>query len=134
MGYFPAEEPQYSCVVIINKPHVAKGYYGADVSGPVFRRIAQKIFTDVPSTNSIREPGKKIKGQDKLFAAYDAKQNKIKKNVVPNILGMSGMDAVALLGNMGLKVQVLGMGKVKRQSIQPGQSFNKNQTITLELS
>ncbi|RZJ55741.1 MAG: penicillin-binding protein 2, partial [Flavobacterium sp.] len=47
VGYFPAEEPQYSCIVIIHKPSAGKGYYGADVSGPVFKRIAQKIFTDV---------------------------------------------------------------------------------------
>lgn len=44
VGYFPADEPLYSCIVVIHKPHVAKGYYGADVSGPVFRRIAQKYL------------------------------------------------------------------------------------------
>ena len=44
------------------------------------------------------------------------------------------MDAVAMLENFGLKVKVVGMGRVKQQSIQPGQVFRKNQTITLELS
>ena len=44
------------------------------------------------------------------------------------------MDAVALLGNLGMKVNVIGVGKVKKQSIQAGQNFNKNTTITLELS
>ena len=43
------------------------------------------------------------------------------------------MDAVALLGNMGLKVQVIGVGKVKKQSVVPGQSYAKGQTIILEL-
>jgi cell division protein FtsI (penicillin-binding protein 3) len=47
---------------------------------------------------------------------------------------MSGMDAVALLGNLGIKVSVKGVGKVKKQSIQPGQPIIKNSTITLELS
>ena len=134
VGYFPADEPQYSCIVIIHKPHVAKGYYGADVSGPVFRRIAQKIFTDVPSTNKVKVLDQKLKAQDQLYAAYYDRQAKIKDNVIPNIVGMSGMDAVALLGNMGLKVQVIGIGKVKKQSLQPGQAFNKKQTIILELS
>src|SRR5690554_7744071 len=41
-GFFPAENPKYSCIVVIHKPSVKKGYYGADVSGPVFKRIAQK--------------------------------------------------------------------------------------------
>ncbi len=47
-GYFPAENPKYSCIVVIHKPSTKVGYYGADVSGPVFKRIAQKIYTDTP--------------------------------------------------------------------------------------
>jgi cell division protein FtsI (penicillin-binding protein 3) len=133
-GYFPAEDPQYSCIVIVHKPSVGKGYYGADVSGPVFKRIAQKIYTDVPSTNRVKQLDKKIKKQEQLYASYNEKENKLAKNLIPNTLGMSGMDAVALLGNMGLKVQVIGVGKVKKQSLTPGQAYNKNQTITLELS
>jgi len=133
-GYFPADKPQYSCIVVIHKPSVSKGYYGADVSGPVFKRIAQKIFTDVPSTNKVKKLDKQIKKQDQLYADYYAKEAKVKENVIPNIVGMSGMDAVALLGNMGLKVQVIGVGKVKKQSLKPGEVVFKNQTIILELS
>ena len=132
-GYFPADDPKYSCIVVIHKPHVSKGYYGADVSGPVFKRIAQKIFTDVPSTNQIKKLDKKVKNQEQLYASYYDKAQKAGA-VIPNTIGMSGMDAVALLGNMGLKVQIIGIGKVKKQSVAPGQSFNKNQTIILELS
>jgi cell division protein FtsI (penicillin-binding protein 3) len=44
------------------------------------------------------------------------------------------MDAVALLGNLGIKVKIKGNGKVKNQSIQPGEPITKNLTITLELS
>ena len=132
-GYFPADNPQYSCIVVIHKPSVNKGYYGADVSGPVFKRIAQKIFTDVPSTNKVKKLNKQIKKQEQLYASYYDKEAKV-KNVIPNIIGMSGMDAVALLGNMGLKVQVIGIGKVKKQSLKPGEAIYRNQTIILELS
>ena len=41
-GYFPVENPKYSCIVVIYKPSIKVGYYGADVTGPVFKRIAQK--------------------------------------------------------------------------------------------
>lgn len=132
-GYFPAENPEYSCIVIIHKPNVSKGYYGADVSGPVFQRIAQKIYTDVPSTNEVKKLDKKIKKQEQLYASYYDKQEKV-YDYIPNTVGMSGMDAVALLGNMGLKVQVVGMGKVKKQSLSPGQAIKRDQTIILELS
>lgn len=44
-GYFPAENPQYTCVVVIkNKPHAAV-YYGGDVAGPVFREIADRLYS-----------------------------------------------------------------------------------------
>jgi cell division protein FtsI (penicillin-binding protein 3) len=132
VGYFPADKPMYSCIVIIHKPSITKGYYGADVSGPVFKRIAQKIFTDVPSTNQIKKLNVKIDKQEKLYASYYDKMAK-SSQMVPNMIGMSGMDAVALLGNMGAKVQVIGAGKVKKQSVTPGQALQKGQTIILEL-
>lgn len=133
VGFFPADEPKYSCVVVVHKPNVAAGYYGADVAGPVFKRIAQKIFTDVPSTNEIKKLNVRYKTQEKNYATYYDKVQK-KEAVVPNVKGMTGMDAVAMLENFGMKVKVVGAGRVKQQSIQPGQVFRKNQIITLELS
>ena len=47
---------------------------------------------------------------------------------------MAGMDAVALLGNLGVKVKIIGTGKVKKQSIQAGEHLDKNKIIILELS
>lgn len=133
-GYFPADKPKYSCIVVVHKPNTSKGlYYGADVAGPVFKRIAQKIFTDVPSTNEVKKLNRKILNQEQDYQAYYDKVQK-KNNIVPNVKGMSGMDAVALLENYGFKVKIKGMGKVKQQSILPGQIFTKNQVITLELS
>lgn len=43
-GYFPAEAPRYSCIVVIDNP---KGYqiYGSDVSAPVFKEIADRIYS-----------------------------------------------------------------------------------------
>jgi cell division protein FtsI (penicillin-binding protein 3) len=54
--------------------------------------------------------------------------------MVPNVKGMPGMDAVALLGNLGIKVKIIGIGKVKSQSVLPGNKIDKNILITLELS
>ena len=133
VGFFPVDEPKYSCIVVVHKPNVAFGYYGADVAGPVFKRIAQKIFTDTPSTNEVKNLNKKNNQQEKAYDEYYAKsQSKIK--VIPNLKGMSGMDAVALLENLKMKVKVIGVGKVKKQSLQPGESLDKNKTIILELS
>lgn len=55
VGYFPAENPRYSCIVVINAP-TAGIYYGGAVAGPVFKEIADKVF----STNiSLHKPLKK---------------------------------------------------------------------------
>ena len=134
VGFFPAENPKYSCIVVVHKPNTSgNNYYGADVAGPVFKRIAQKIFTDSPSTNVVKNINKKINKQEKAYEDFYAKsQTEVK--VIPNLKGMSGMDAVALLENLKLKVKVIGVGKVKKQSIQPGESLDKNKTIILELS
>lgn len=56
------------------------------------------------------------------------------KTVMPNVKGLPMMDAVALLENMGLTVEVKGNGKVKKQSVEQGQKVNKDKKIVLELS
>jgi cell division protein FtsI (penicillin-binding protein 3) len=47
---------------------------------------------------------------------------------------MSGMDAVSILENMGLKVKLIGQGNVSKQSIKSGQKIISQSLITLELS
>lgn len=42
-GYFPAENPIYSCIVVLYEPKVA-GFYGGAVAGPVFKEIAEQCF------------------------------------------------------------------------------------------
>ncbi|MGV7107072.1 penicillin-binding protein [Flavobacterium sp. U410] len=132
-GYFPANDPKYSCIVVVHKPNVAAGYYGADVAGPVFKRIAQKIYTDSPPTNHIKDINEKINSVEKQYASY-YKKVQDETNKVPNVKGMQAMDAVALLENLGLHVEIKGIGKVKNQSVKAGEKINKNATIILELS
>jgi cell division protein FtsI (penicillin-binding protein 3) len=56
VGYFPADNPKYSCIVMINDPSL-EDYYGGSIAGPVFREIADKVF----STNiSLHKPIKRV--------------------------------------------------------------------------
>lgn len=43
VGYFPADEPQYSCIVVVNSP-TSGVYYGSSVAAPVFKEIADKLY------------------------------------------------------------------------------------------
>lgn len=136
VGFFPVDKPKYTCIVVVHKPSTVNGnYYGADVAGPVFKRIAQKIFTDSPTTIAIKDLNKKITKQENQYNEYSLKaQND--NNKVPNVKGMPGMDAIALLENIGLKVKLKGsgVGKVKSQSILVGQPIIRNSIIELELN
>jgi len=43
VGYFPADNPRYSCIVVVTRPK--KLYYGNQVAGPVFKEVADKIYS-----------------------------------------------------------------------------------------
>lgn len=43
VGYFPADNPRYSCIVVINNPK-SGGYYGGAIAAPVFKEIADKVY------------------------------------------------------------------------------------------
>ena len=133
VGFFPVKEPKYTCIVVVHKPSTATGsYYGADVAGPVFKRIAQKIFTDSPSTNEVKNLNKKVREQEGKYNEYSTKTLN-EKNTVPNVKGMPAMDAVSLMENMGLKVRLKGniIGKIKSQSVSSGKPLVKNSVIEL---
>ncbi|MGB0892372.1 MAG: penicillin-binding transpeptidase domain-containing protein, partial [Flavobacteriaceae bacterium] len=132
-GFFPADNPKYSCIVVIHDPKKEKGYYGATVAAPVFKEIAQKIFTTSPVDNQSVDDEVEFSVIDNQYKKYNNKLNK-EYLKVPNVKGMSGMDALSLLENIGLKVKFTGMGKVKSQSIKKGEKLVKGKTIVLKLS
>ncbi len=131
-GYFPAENPKYSCIVVIHKPDRKIGFYGADVSGPVFKDIAQKIYTSNHIINTIDKVTPDFASVKNNYDAYYKVSNK-ELNSIPNVKGMAAMDAISLLENLGLKVSFNGEGNVKDQSINEGEKLIKGTTIVLNL-
>jgi cell division protein FtsI (penicillin-binding protein 3) len=161
-GYFPADNPKYSLIVVINDPKGA--YYAALVAGPPFREIADRIYaSDAQMYNKITNhlvgntvnpeakvgPSKQVKkvygalGIKTLYAAKTAKLdtnngvafeefNSV-KGVMPDIKGMGLKDALFLAGNAGLKTKVKGSGKVVGQSIAAGSRIGKGLALIIEL-
>lgn len=133
VGYFPAENPKYSCIVVISEPDKSINYYGAYVAAPVVREIAEKIYIE----NAVPYTVKDLKSVDNALSArfnkyYSA--DVIHRNIIPDLRNMPLMDAIALLENMGLRVKVTGSGKIVEQSIPSGSRAKKRQTIVLKLS
>jgi len=129
-GYFPAENPEYSCIVVISKPDRSIGYYGNIVAGPVFKTIAQKIYIDTPNVDQIDQQEATNNEVNKDFEKYFAVSQKY-KTIVPDVKGLPAMDAVAILENLGLQVKLNGSGKIKKQSIQKGVKVKPNQQILI---
>lgn len=132
-GYFPAEDPRYSCIVVIHKPNKEKGYYGNVVAAPVFKTIALKVYNDIPVVDEVSKISATNKKVEKNYEHYYRTAQKY-KTIMPNVEGMPAMDVISLLENMGLRVEIKGIGRVKKQSIAPGTKVKPKQTIRLELS
>ena len=58
------------------------------------------------------------------------------KQLMPYVIGMPAMDAIALLENLqvNVKVKLTGSGTIKKQSVDKHQKLKPNQTIILEAS
>lgn len=132
-GFFPVKNPKYSCIVVIHKPNKNKGYYGATVAAPVFKEIAQKIYTSTPQESKVNVDNFKFNSVERSYLKYNSVLSKAEKKI-PNVIGMSAMDALSILENIGLNVQVRGTGKVIKQSVKPGKTIVKGKTIVLTVS
>lgn len=130
-GFFPVDNPKYSCIVVIHEPDKSVGFYGADVSGPVFKSIAHKIYTNSLLMDTVENVDKISAGTTTNYEDYYAKAAKY-KTIMPDLSGMNVMDAVALLENMGLRVKFSGEGKVSAQSIAKGTKVPRNIVVVLQ--
>ena len=168
VGYFPAEKPEYSCIVVVNSPSSAV-YYGNLVAGPVFREIANKVYTsrldmhepiNHRRSDLVEIPYSKNGNKEELHTVLDyldipstpgsfesnwvattRKEDHIGVNdlnfsrgLVPNVKEMGLKDAIYLLENAGLVVEVRGKGKVMNQSILAGSRVQSGNRIILTMS
>lgn len=164
-GYFPADDPIYSCIVVIAAP--SRNIYGSKVSGTVFSAIANKVYsTHLKYQKAVNEQRlvaestppsmdghrgdlevvlNRLEIKKKQNSAYDwvstralekyveMNQREMARGLVPNVVGMGLKDALYLLGNEGLHVEVSGTGRVVHQSLMPGVNVSTGGSIKLEL-
>lgn len=133
VGYFPADNPKYSCIVVIHKPNVQKGYYGNVVAAPVFKKIAEHIYTSTPREVIVKNVKPAFSEIENDYSKFKG-QSQPDQLQMPNVTGMAIMDAISILENLGLKVEAVGVGKVSSQSVEQGQSISKGQIIKLQIT
>jgi len=145
-GYFPADNPRYSCIVCLKKSGLPAS--GGGMSGVVFHHIAEGVMArnlkmsvkDAHDEKSILIP--EVKKGNSKEANYILNKLGINKRIskenintdnTPNVIGMGARDAVYLLENSGLKVKIIGHGKVKKQSYPAGKPITEGSICILTL-
>ena len=104
VGYFPAEQPQYTCIVVIKtKPH-ALVHFGGAVSGPVFKEIADRLYTTyVKKSIYTAKADKKIDSSAYNYAGAKQDLKQIANNLrMPfNVANYSTNEWLNMSGNNG---------------------------------
>lgn len=168
VGYFPADRPEFSCIVVVNAPS-EDVYYGNLVAGPIFREIADKVYANsLDIQPSMAEKNGDLEPEERHYSAFNGNRDdlqqlldilelpyetdgnsdwvvsllqensvrigprKVNRDQVPNVQGMGLKDALYLLENLGLRVEVKGSGKVVQQSVEPGTPLNEASEIRLK--
>ena len=163
VGFFPADKPKYSCIVVVDNPKNGQ-VYGSKVAAPIFRDLADKVFATDMSLHEPIKSIKNIKHQQEIKIGSISKlkllkkeidlteaslkniekdyrkiNNSLKNNIMPFITGMSARDAIYILENNGFSVSVEGSGSVIRvtdkyeKKIAVGQKLVKGSLIKITL-
>ena len=147
-GYFPSDNPRYSCIVCLKKPGLPAS--GGSMAGAVFHNISEGVMakslvlsvSDARDSLSVFTP--EAKGGDAKAAHYVRSQLGIKGSTsatdgqkptkgVPDLKGMGARDAVYALEQRGLRARLTGTGRVKHQSMAPGSVIVRGATCNLTL-
>jgi cell division protein FtsI (penicillin-binding protein 3) len=149
-GYFPSDDPRYTCIVCIKKMGLPAS--GGLMSGGIFHNISEGVMAkklklrveDARDSLSVLIPD--VKAGDNAAATYvlgklginsskvAMEERKITAHKMPDVKGMGARDAVYRLERMGVKVRLHGTGLVKRQDIAPGTILKSGVLCTLDLN
>jgi cell division protein FtsI (penicillin-binding protein 3) len=102
-GYFPADNPQYTVIVVIkNKPH-APVFYGAAVAGPVFKEIADQIYNlKVGKNHNTVDAFRKTDTGYYSYAGYTKDIKKVAEMLDVNVAQMDGRGVYSRIYKQGV--------------------------------
>ncbi|MCU0411185.1 MAG: penicillin-binding transpeptidase domain-containing protein [Bacteroidetes bacterium] len=119
VGFYPAEDPQVACLVMLDNPR-GRSYYGGETSGPVFKAIAERVIHT-----------------SERFSRAPIAENLHRKNgpvAVPDVRTLEPAMAVKMLESHGLRGTLFGKGEiVLKQSPEPGRKAEPGDAVSLIL-
>ena len=149
-GFFPAENPQIVGVLVLNEPRYGL-HWGGIGAAPIFRRVIKRIINMDDSIQILKD---KYKDKEEPLLMVDAYRNEPEKaglfpkslstravftqitqneNVVPDVRGMSLLQAKVVLRQFGYQTKFSGSGQVQWQSPKPGTFLAAGSICTIGL-
>jgi cell division protein FtsI (penicillin-binding protein 3) len=143
VGFVPSRRPAVAIVVVIDSPH-AGSYYGAVVSAPVFKRIAEATLQHLGIGPTLNPPSPVIvarhgTGENEMAsvpvraAASTQVIASTPQGVMPDLHGLSARDAIRALTPIGVTPRIDGVGFVVEQSPRAGTVLAPRNTCVLKL-
>ena len=131
VGYFPYDNPQLLCLIILDSPDVSRNlHWGGISAAPVFKSVMDRIINIDKSITISRSKNQRVKNEPILIQ----KNYKIKIEYVemPNLIGKTVRDAFSDLKKVGIKPQISGRGLIVSQSIEAGTKIEKESICILK--
>jgi cell division protein FtsI (penicillin-binding protein 3) len=110
VGYFPADEPIYSCIVVVSAP--SKDIYGATVSGTVFTAIANKVYASTLRYHTAINEGKR------------------KANNIPSVMYGNRYDLLKVINKLSIPYAIQDEGEWFSTSKTADRVVLKNKSIS----
>jgi len=129
IGFAPADDPRVVIVVMIDEPSAGK-HFGGDVAAPVFGVIAAESlkYLGVAATEKIEtKPKEEVLEIDQRAVREAIPDEEIPESsemvVIPEFVGLSVGQVLAFAQARGVKVEIEGTGRAKKQFPPPGRAL-----------
>lgn len=146
-GFFPYENPQYSCMALVLS---GAGNSANNTSGQVVKNMAVKMYSRGMLNNASTYTSERVESEPVIPASVEGNLNNIASLLgikhlkrlkapesphagVPDVKGYDISSAIKILEREGLNVRIQGSGHVVAQSMAPGTAFRRGDGITLTL-
>lgn len=129
VGFFPADEPQYTAIVVVYTGMISHNVYGGSIPAMTFKEIADQLWAYGS------EWGKELKkrGEVPQMLADHISTAGAADSPVPDLKGLGLKDALYAIENNGYRCSHSGTGHVSTQHPAPGSKLKKGETITIKL-
>ena len=131
VGFFPSENPQLLCLIILDGPDASRNlHWGSMSAAPVFKSVMDRVINIDQSISVSRRSKDKIKNEPVLI------QNNIERKIeyveMPDLYGKTVREAFSELKKIGIRPQISGRGLIVSQSIDPGKKIEKKSICILK--